>query len=627
MNSIWQQKSSVTRDFTLLSVVIIFIAILTSFWVSLETFSQHVKHQAIELDAESRRVDTALNNEISRAAYLLQAMATQIKTIGVDDPKKIAALLHSYNSSSHYYSLFMWIDREHKIVTNSAKGVLEMPIPVGNLDYIQLAHVTPFTHHLGQPTIGNRLERSVLPIIYGITDDTGRYLGAVALSLDLDTLTRMVKENLHDETIGFSIISEKKFDVLAQDENAKLAFIQPQLRNKLNENDIAPGTSGLVENAELFGKNKFSVFYRYSYNQPYIIITTAQMEWSVLQRLILPRLLQLSLVAAFLVSLLWLVRFRIIYPLQGLIISATEIARGNTKIEIPSQGPSEVLMLGKQLQNILYYIAERKRIENELTSKLLGIRSIRELAEINEQAKIALMAIMKQETLPTLAIVGTEAAALQEQFQGARANKSHRTAMDSLYSNLTHLNKTLNELFSLPSLSYQQLLESPHQPQDVAAILHECVSLLSGTITHIELIVTIHSEPDLPKLVFSELQLSFLLMELLLLCIRQIPAGGEIGIHTKVEYSNNQEAEFSITFRDHGTGMDIQHISKLWREADQGYRANQYRSASAEETGEQLHSIALAKKIIAVNNGRITMQNQPDKEAVLVVHFKSQSKH
>lgn len=617
MRPIWNHQTSVTRDFTILSIVIVCIAIFASLWVAYETFIEQSNAISHELEQEADRIDRAFNSEIERAAYLLEAMGRQIIQRGTSDKTVIAQMLRSFDSENDYYSLFLWVDDHQQAVTSSQKGVLDKPEDLSDRGYIKKSLTEPFKIHIGKPVFGRVSDKLVIPMGMGLTDYTGKYIGTVTLSLDLEAMKNVVQEYIRNESVNFSILSES-LSPLAENTHDGAALTSEEIMAKINKIAMTPTSKGMVQIPDMLSHNRTFAYYQHSSKHPYIILTGYSSTWNALKKMMMPRLLQLLFVAAFMVSLLWLVRFRIIYPVQALAEASMEVVRGNTSIILPKTGPLEISLLAQHLQNVVDYIAERKRIEEELVAKVLALKTAKDIAEVSDFAKMEILNSLRQEIFPAMEEILNAASVLQDQAYGKIEGLEYKNYIQQLDKSSTHVTSVLHEIFEFPKL---ELLEPLHsrKPIDVNAIVHKCVGLLSAMSAREEVTVSIRIPDDMPKLAMNELHLMHVIMHLLVACLRSIPAGGELSVEAALD-EHEDHTEFAILFKDNGTGLDTQHIARLWRATEQSRRL--YTHATTEEERDAgYHAITLTKKIITLHNGRMTMQNPPGKEAVIAVYF------
>lgn len=619
MDPLWSHKSSVNRDFSVLSGVIVFIALLTSLWVAYEAFTDESKRISTQLEEEALRIDKALNLEISRASYVLESVGRQVIQRGVEDKTQIAQMLRAFDSNNEYYSVFLWVDDDLQAVTSSRQGVLDVPVDLSDRVYIQQSKQFPFHIQIGKPTQGRISETLVIPLAMGLTDHTGRYIGSVTLSIDLQNLTENVQEYLHNNDVGFTILSDS-LSILANNRQGEKILESKSLMKQVDQRILQNYENSLLDKPTLFSSNRIFAFYYHSLDHSYVILTSYVSDYNALRTLILPRMVQLMLVAAFLVSLLWLVRFRVIYPVQNLAIASSEIARGTPGVLVPKNGPLEITQLSQQLQNTVDYIAERKRVEEELLAKVLGLKTAKDTAEISDQAKMQILQLLKPEIFPALEDIGEISTLLIENPQGTGDEQEHALLLEQLEHASIHLQEVVNEIFALPSLSEPHLLAN-RKPVDVGALVHKCVTLLGDTLDREEVNVTIRLQEALPKLSINELHLMHVIMHLLVACASAIPAGGELTIEASLE-ETNQGTEFALMFNDNASGLDTQQIANSWRTRLPNVPVNAVipkDTAYSEE--DHVGSIILTKKIINLHNGRMTVQNPPDKEAVITVYF------
>lgn len=617
MEPIWSQKSSINRDFTVLSGVIIFIALLTSLWVAYEAFSDETQRMAVQLEAEALRIDKGFDGEISRAAYVLESIGRQVIQAGTDDKVRIAQIMRAFDNNNEQYSVFLWLDKDLQVVTSSRQGVLDTPINLADLAYLQQSQQTPFRIQVGKPAKGRITERLVLPMAMGLTDHTGKFIGSVALHIDLETLTSSIKDYIHNSSVGYTLLTDN-LTILAHDETGAQLLESKSLMDTVDQRIIQNGANGVLRFPTLFSSNRLLTYYHHSLHHAYVILTSYQSDYSSIRKLVMPRLVQLTLVAAFLVSLLWLVRFRIIHPVQNLTRIGAEIIRGNADVEIPKSGPLEIRQLSQQLQSMADYIRERKRTEEELMAKVLSLKTTKDSAEISDQAKMQILRLLKPEIFPALEDILEISNLLVEGIPEEASEEDRRMLIEQLEHASIHLQEVMQEIFELPELSIPHSLAT-RKPADVGQLVNKCVTLLGDTLDREEVNVSIRMQADLPKLSVDELNLMHVVLHLLSACAEAIPAGGELTIEATLE-ETNQGTEFALMFKDNASGMDTHRISNLWRTNLPPAAAS---PQQPEAHGEQIHidAVILTKKILTLHHGRMTVQNPPDKEAVIAIHF------
>lgn len=255
MDPIWSQKSSVTRDFALLSAVIVFIAILTSIWVTYETYTDQSEKVSAEMEQEALRVERGLNTEILRASHLLEAIGRQLLQQETQDVTDIAQLLRSFDTSNDYYSVFLWVNEDLQAVTSSLQGVLDAPVDVSDRDYVIHSRSQPFRIQVGRPVQGRISDTLVIPMAMGLTDYTGKYIGSVTVSLDLRTMTSMVQEYVRNQEVGFAILDEN-LNMLTRSTRAETIIDTDFALEQLAHMQPQSGSSGVVTRPVLTSGNR-----------------------------------------------------------------------------------------------------------------------------------------------------------------------------------------------------------------------------------------------------------------------------------------------------------------------------------------------------------------------------------
>lgn len=619
MDSIWSQKSSVNRDFSVLSGVIVFIALLTSLWVAYETFSDEAKRISSQLSDEAERIDKGFDSEIDRARYVLESVGRQIIQENTSDTTRIAQMLRAFDGNNEYYSVFLWVDSNLQAVTSSREGILANPVDLTDRPYIQQSKQQPFRIKIGQPTTGRISDRLVIPMAMGLTDQTGRFIGSVTLSIDVENLSNRIKGYIHNSRVSFTILNNDGVALSKENELSQGTTGGESLLERVRANIALKNENGFLKSPTLFSGNRVFAYYLKSKYHDYHIVSAFISDHNAVRTLILPRMIQLLLVAAFLVSLLWLVRFRIIHPVQYLAEASGRIARGQTEVVLPASGPLEITLLGKNLERTVQYISEHRKIEEELVTKVLGLKTSKETAEISDQAKMQILQLLRPEIMPALEEV-MEIANLLAEGNEERSEDDTAMLQEQLEHASIHLQEVVQEIFDMPSLSEWHPL-STRKPVEIGTLVHKCVMMLGDTLDREEVNVNIRLQEDLPKLAINELHLMHIVMHLLVACANAIPAGGELTIEAALEETTNG-TEFALIFNDNASGMDTQRIASLWRANHPNlkhYETNGKTNGFSDE--ENASAVLLTKKIITLHRGRLTVQNPPDKEAVITVYF------
>ena len=383
MRSTWAQPS-LSRDFALLSAAILFVLTVISAIVTFTTFNSHSDRITSDMDKESLRVEHALSAEMESASYVLTSLGKQIVLDPDRNLTRLAQILKSFDSKDYIYSILSWVSPEQQLIVSSNKGVLEKPVDISDRDYVKKSFADPWKMAIGRPIEGRVSGRWVIPVSMGITDYTGKFIGTIMISIDINMLTDRVSGLVKRDGLSFAIVSRTLIP-LAQVSDDK-DFVNHNFPiQKLVNIDFAKNPSGLMSQVSMFWNSGNYSYYRASQTYPYIVLLGYDTRYSdeTLRSLLLWRLLQAVAMAIFFVAFLWIVRMRMIKPVIEMTNIAGAVGRGEACAIMPRGGPVEIEGLAIQIRKISEYIEESKRIQDELRNKMFMLKKAKEKAEID----------------------------------------------------------------------------------------------------------------------------------------------------------------------------------------------------------------------------------------------------
>lgn len=360
---------SLSRDFALLSFAIILILLLISAWVAYVTYVKHSETTMRELGVAARRIDMTLERELQNAGFLLTGAGRVVAMENPSSKQDVARLVKALDAKNPGLSLFAWIDATKHLVVSSNKGILDVPVDVADRDYVAKAQEEPWQVQIGTPIEGRVSERWVIPVAIGVTDSTGRFMGTLMVSVDINSFTGYLDTLTRREGVHFAIYS-KNFVPLTRNITTSPDIITAVER--LKHIDLDHDRKGLLAEANVFGANNMFAYYEVSTHFPYVILLTYEGKQSddAIRGMLWPRLLQIVVIAIFLLSFLWMIRVRIIQPVETLTKAASAIPAGHPFVLPSHTGPLEIEALADELVRIDAYVAEKLKVEKELRYKL-----------------------------------------------------------------------------------------------------------------------------------------------------------------------------------------------------------------------------------------------------------------
>jgi signal transduction histidine kinase len=413
-------QPSLSRDFTLLSLFIVFVLLLVSLWVAYQTQAENGERILRQLENESLRIDRALIVEVENASYILESVGRQIAAMGEPELARIDPLFQSFDRRDYAKnSFFSWIDPQNQLVASSVTGILKQPLDVSDRDYIKKAVTTPWKLYIGRPVEGRISKRWVLPLSLGVTNKQGEYLGVLVLSLDIASLTREIDKVIKEQGISFAITNLSLTLLTEESEDANFFAKRFDLK-KLSAIDFDSAPTGVFSKPGLWSWDTIYSYYERSGQYPYVIFLGYDSKRSVesIRNVLIPRLFQLCIIACFLLFVLWTVRRRIIQPVIRLTDIIAAIARGQPFIPLEEPGPLEIEQMQIELERLSQYLEERRRLEAELRTKNRELLKIKQAAHLANEVKAEFYTQVGEQLQEPLALIRDQAETLKDQHFG-----------------------------------------------------------------------------------------------------------------------------------------------------------------------------------------------------------------
>jgi signal transduction histidine kinase len=605
-------KSSLLRDFALLSTLIIFVLGLVTLWVTYETYedqSQRIVHQ---LETESTRIDRAMILEIEHSSYLLQSLGRQISHMDVHDLNSIALLLRSFDTTATLHNVFSWIDENQNNVVSSNKGVHLKPVDVSDRDFVKKAIAEPWKIQIGRPIQGRVSSKWVLPIAMGLTDTTGKYIGTILISMDIGTITRNLHNAVKEPGISFTVYSTTLLPLTEAIEDESLPPLEAYSEQLRNVNFTAH-PSGVLSTGSLFDERSMYVYYEVSANYPYIILVGYDSKTSngSIRDLLIPRLIQIFLMGTFMVGLLWVVRLRIIIPVSQLTEMAAGILRGEPYRGLPGSGTAEVYALAQQLKRLSDYLKESHRIGEEKESKNLSLRKGKDAAELSNKIKIEFLTAMSHELRTPLNTIVGFSEIMKNQLYGPLENTQYWQYAQDIHEAAQHLQALIDDVLAL-SNAESAMLETQEKPVDVRFVLNKCLRLISERLAEQKLHVELKMPDVMPRLLVDETRLKQIIINLIINAANHSMENNHILVETYTEKDKNGNESFCISFVDFGSKgtvrMNNPSLSKISNKP--------LRKSELSNLG-----IPLTKALVAMQQATLEVKSPPGAPTSVILRF------
>jgi signal transduction histidine kinase len=598
-------QPSLSRDFALLSLFILFILVIVSGWVTVETVKNYRRDVAKQMESESLRLDRALIVEIENASYILESLGRQIQAGGPDNQDAIAQLFFSFaKTDGPKRGIFSWATRDQMITVSSNLGVLKTPIDVADRDYMKKSVAEPWKVHIGRPIDGRLSQKWILPLSLGLTDSNGTYAGSVVVALDTEKLANDVGRTLKDSGVRFAI-TNTALTLLTQIESSQHFYTATFDPKQLAQIDFDKKPSGMLTTGSLFSSKQSYAYYERSSQYPYVIFLglDPHRTRAALRMLLLPRLLQLVVIAVFLLFVLYTVRRRIIQPVIQLTGRTATIVRGERFDETQTNGPLEIEQLSHEIKRLSDFIEERRRIENELRLKNTELNRIKEAAQLTNQVKAEFFAYVGEQLTEPTEMILEQIETIKDQHFGPLGSPLYG---QHAYEVHEHAQQLLAMLADIKAISEAEtgLLALNENDVDLAFVLQKTARIFRdknpGNID-----VQLDLNPGLPRLRGDELRIKQMILNILQASARHLNSSDVIRIASGLRA---QELSLSFSYVSNATA-DSGRLKSL---------GTLVSSASRTKHGLEL---ALARLLIAMHQGTLEMKTTQDRTTTVTVRF------
>ena len=597
-------QPSLSRDFTLLSVFILFILLLVSAWVAKESIDNYHREVQKEMESEAVRLDRALIVEVENASYILESLGRQIQATGPENQAQIAQLYFSFaKTASEKHSIFSWATKDQMLTVSSNLGVLKDPIDVSDRDYIKKSIAEPWKMHIGRPIDGRLSQKWVLPISLGITDNNGTYVGTVVIALDTQIMTDDVRRTLKDPNIGFAI-TNLSLSVLTKNPSSNDFFNATFDPQKLQAIDFDSHPSGEYSRGSIFGNDTVYSYYERSSQYPYVIFLglNSSKTQASLRALLMPRIFQLVVIAVFLLFVLYSVRSRIIHPVMGLTAKTAGIIQGVPFDHSTTTGPLEIEQLSLEIKRLSDFIEERQRVESELRAKNSELNRVKDAAQLTNQVKADFFSFVGHELTEPAEVILEQIETIKDQHFGLLGNPLY---VQHAYEVHEHAQQLLAMLGDIKAISEAEtgLLALNEGEVDLNFVLQKTLRIFRDkNPSNVEVQVDVNHA--LPNILGDELRIKQLILNILTAASRHLSSGDTIRITSSI-----RAQELALIF-SYVSGSDLHRNAAA--------RAVIVSNATRSKHGLEM---ALARLLIAMHQGTLEMKTTQDRTTTVTIKF------
>lgn len=603
MNTPLWSKPSLMRDFAVLSALIVFVLMLVSLWVTYVTYLDRSRYAIHQLESEATRIDRQMIIKIEHSSYLLESLGRQISQMDPGDLHAIATLLRSFDTTATLHHVFSWIDEEQKNVVSSSNGV-HSPVDVSDRDFVKQTYLEPWKIKIGTPIMGRVSQKWVLPVALGISDRTGKFIGTILISMDIETIKHDLEGTVRDSGIAFAIYSNDT--LITQTQPTGNTSLSGSLGERLKKIDFSKNPSGVLQTGNLFDDFTTHVYYEMSAKYPYTVVLglDSHSNSSAVRDLLIPRLIQILLLGLFMLTLLWIVRLHVIKPVTELTNIAAGVVRGQPYRLLSSGGAGEVVALAQEMKYLADYLEEMRRIEEEKESKNQQLRKSKENAEMSNSIKTEFLTAMSHSLRTPLNTIIGFSEIIKNQLYGPLENTQYWQYAQDIHQSAQHLQALIDDVLSL-SNAETSIAEWQEKAIDVRVALGKCLRMVSERLQEQKLQVEIKSPEALPKLFIDENRFRQILINLFL-GVLKTSEKSHLLVEAYIEKARNNDETLNISFTTY-------------------YSAVPPSSSSVVRSQQQVSlGMPLTKALLAMHQATMEVSKLPGKSSTLTVRFPSE---
>jgi two-component system, sensor histidine kinase ChiS len=599
---------SLSKDFALVAFSIILLMFSYMGW---RIYTLQVETIKERLTAQEKRVERTLIDHFDYTEHMMIYMAHQISENGAgNNIKFIYDLLHSFKTDPKVdnllsWSTFMWNNKEHQIIVEGVKGILETPRDLSRREYIPKTVASPHKLFLGQPAYGAMSAQWVIPGGVGAVDKKGKYIGGISMGFNIAKLVAKLDYAINAPGVTFGLFDEDCI-LIGQTPRSDFSIINKALIEKL-KNNVPFANSGLLYKSSLFGEDKGFVFYQALTKYPYILVLKYDKSMSdhELWKAMFFRITEFVLIAIIIIITLFFLYRRIITPVVQLANTADEIAQGNYSLRASYKGNGEVGKLTNAFNGMLEQIENAK---NSLEKKVIERTSELQKAL---QAKTEFLNNVNHELRTPVHGVMNFSDILVTDWDQYDDKMRLKLAAD-IYNSSERLHSLVTNLLDLSKYKEGKMIITPVEADltsVVAAVMHDCRPLYLNKKD----ITLVLENPDVPmKGAFDKDRIMQVVRNLVSNAIKYSNSGTVTARISRVEFKLGRKKRTGLQFSlsDEGKGVPENELEDIFSPFTQSTRTR----TGAGGTGLGL---SISKEIIEGHQGKIWAECRPDNKGMV----------
>jgi len=559
-----------TAFMTVAAVIFIFTSFKSAQNENAKKLQNSAKNIA-SIISESFDYTNQINNHIG------QQIANHYKNGSGSNLKFILNLFHESELIKHRdYDLFSWSsfdwvdDKNHQII-NSKLGIRNDAPNMSQRQYSQLSPQNPWTLQVSFPTFGDPSNTWVIPAATGVTNQSGKYLGAVVVGFDIAEFVRQIEQKLEKKTSFVVLDQELRIILQSTDLNLDRSsdFFSKNFHQEIFSKDF-----GSLSQAIEIGDIKLSHYNKLT-RYPYIVLTGFDKNFlrSQFNILILPRIIEFICLTIFFLALLYLFEAKI-----ASLLSVEKLLKAEKSLRISLEKTS------RDKDKLLFSIA------HDIKNYILGINGLANLT-LEQKTQQQILANQDLKNVETIA--------------------THSEELMEFVKNLLDNNQIKSGQFQLGNV----------KNHSVKSLIQDSILINRRNAENNNVSLKTDIENDLPKILCDEYKMKQILNNLINNAIKYSRPQSEVLISAKF-IKNDQKIRIEIS--DKGYGMNEEEVRKYL----DGSGGKIDKSAIIKEKHFDSYGIGMpiVLKLVELHEGSIKVASKKNIGTTIFLEFKAAEK-
>ncbi len=525
-----------------------------------QTYTNQMRHIDDDSTKQNKMIELAITELFSYTNYLNTYMGKQIAEHGAGDLNFIYNTFQKASGTQYKaqemlsWSMFDWVSADNLQIVNSKNGIVINPPDMSMREYTWKSPQNPWSLQVSKPAFGIPSGNWIIPAGTGVVDNNNKYLGTIAVGLNIAELTRRIEALVNSSKISFLVLDNNMNIILQSQDNEinpassyyKEVFAKSGYLHKKEEAISLEDKNGHIKYTQ---SNKIEGY-------PYIILTgfNKQLVSKEFETILLPRIIEFLGIVIFFITMLYFFRKRIVTPVTELSQAADRIAQGEFIKKLPRSKSIETTGLAKQLVRVMRYMMKEKRQMEEIEKARHKENELHKIIRDSDDEREIFLRELYHAMNNPLNVVLSVSEMLQKRILGNNIDK-YNEVLEIMYIAGRQLESFTTDILHPVEVNIKQLI-------------NRCVRLQKKKANETRLKIEVNVADDIPLILADELRLRQILISILgqsLLCIQDF---GTIKIsafvHTK---KGGKPGKLIISIEDNGLGISEGERCEHWERA------------------------------------------------------------